>query len=178
MIKLLTSATLAASIAIGTIRAADQESDPMQKGGLEPLEFVKVAGQTDEFERSSGKLAAERAMSNDVKEFGQHMVKDHTQTTQELMQAAKQGGVNPPADPPTLAPDQKKALQMLQDCDKEKFDGMYLSFQAKAHDEALGLMKGYGANGTNEALAKAANQTAPKIQQHLDRIHEIQRGLK
>jgi len=178
MIKLLTSATLAASVAIGTLGAAEQEGDPMQTGSLQPVEFVKVASQTDEFERLSGKLAAERGMSNDVKEFGQHMVKDHTQTTQDLIQAARQGGVNPPADPPALAPDQKKALQMLQDCDKEKFDGMYLSVQAKTHDEALGLMKGYGANGTNDALAKAANQTAPKIQEHLNRIHEIQRGLK
>jgi putative membrane protein len=178
MIKLITSAVVAGVLLATPTKGADKQHDAMHNGVVEPLEFIKVAGKTDEFERETGKLAAQRGASSEVRDFGQQMVKDHTQTTQDLMQAAKEAGLNPPAGPPSLAPDQKKELQMLGDADKAEFDALYLAFQAKAHDAALGLMKGYAANGTNEVLAKAAGKTAPMVKEHLNRIHEIQGGMK
>jgi putative membrane protein len=177
MIRLFTATILAGLLLPVTTKGAGTESEAA-RDGVKPIEFIKVAGQTDEFERESGKLATERASSSDVREFAQQMIKDHTQTTQDLMQAAKEGGLNPPAKPPGLAPDQKKALQMLTDSEKSEFDALYLSFQAKAHSGALGLMKGYSTNGTNQALVKAAEKTAPMIQDHLDQIHKIQRSMK
>jgi putative membrane protein len=176
MIKLLVSAILA-GLLVTTTKAADTEEQATH-AALQPSEFVKLAAQSDEFERVTGKLAAERAANEDVRAFGQQMSKDHSQSTEDLMQAVKEAGVHAPSTPPALAPDQKKVVAMLNDAEKSEFDALYLTFQAKAHTAALGMMKGYAEKGTNEVLAKAAGKTAPMIQTHLDRIHEIQRSMK
>jgi putative membrane protein len=44
-----------------------------------------------------GRMASERASSDEVKQFGQHMVDDHTKSNQELMQLASTKGITMPA---------------------------------------------------------------------------------
>jgi len=49
-------------------------------------EFVNKATISDIFEVQSGKLAADKAKNEDVKDFGEQMVEDHSATTDELME--------------------------------------------------------------------------------------------
>jgi putative membrane protein len=49
-------------------------------------EFMRMAAMSDRFEIESSRLAQERAQNAQVKQFAEHMVRDHTRTTQELQQ--------------------------------------------------------------------------------------------
>ncbi len=47
-------------------------------------EFVQKAAMSDMYEVEAGKIAGQRGESDAVKQFGQHMVEAHSQTTEEL----------------------------------------------------------------------------------------------
>jgi len=58
--------------------------------------FVKNAAEGGRAEIELGKLAAERASSSDVKQFGQRMVDDHTKANDQLKQVASEESITLP----------------------------------------------------------------------------------
>src|SRR5213082_3489499 len=69
----------------GQLSAADQN-------------FVKKAAEDGLAEVELGKLATEKASSDEVKKFGQRMVDDHSKANDQLKQLASKLGVNLPSD--------------------------------------------------------------------------------
>jgi putative membrane protein len=47
-------------------------------------EFIRMASMSDRFELASSRLAEQRSTNARLKEFAQHMIRDHEKTTQEL----------------------------------------------------------------------------------------------
>ena len=77
-----------------------QNSQMQQQGGnvMQDKDFVHSALQGGMAEVQLGQLAAEKGSSDDVKQFGQHMVADHTRLGEEMKQVAQQLGVQDPKD--------------------------------------------------------------------------------
>src|SRR4051794_2643240 len=104
MLKLLISAcaylliaAAALFVASPSVALADDEAKggDMSKGDLK---FITEAASGGMMEVKAGQLAADKAMSPDVKAFGQKMVEDHGKANDELMAFAKGKGVTMPAD--------------------------------------------------------------------------------
>jgi putative membrane protein len=135
-------------------------------------EYMKMAGQSDQFEIQSGKLASTKAQSSDVKAFGAQMVTDHTKSTQMVMAAAKKSG-KPASPPPPLKPDQQAMLSQLQGQTGAAFDKTYVSQQLNAHQEALDLQSSYAAAGDDPNLKAAAGQIVPVVQMHMGMLQKM-----
>jgi len=69
----------------------------MGKMSAADKKFVRDAAQGGMAEVELGKLATEKASSDDVKKFGQRMVDDHSKANEELKQVANSEGVQLPA---------------------------------------------------------------------------------
>ena len=139
-------------------------------------DFLKTAAASDEFEGRSGRLAAERAASPQIKAFGEQMVAAHTQTTRDLGEAARAAGQRAPA--PDLDPGQEKMLAMLGTVQGPDFDKLYLQQQHETHKDALGLMQTYAQVGREPPLRAAAAKTAPMVAQHLAIIAAMQVAMR
>jgi putative membrane protein len=139
------------------------------------MDFVRMAAQTDEYERQAGQLAVSRATNAEVRDFGKMMVSDHTATSADLIKAAQEAGLKPPPPPP-LHPDQQKMIAALQS--GAKFDATYIDQQVQAHREALALMQVYASNGADAPLRAAAAKTAPIVQHHLMMAEQIKGRLR
>ncbi|WP_374471845.1 DUF4142 domain-containing protein [Phenylobacterium sp.] len=137
--------------------------------------FVTEAARSDMYEIQSSQLALTKASSQAVKDFAQQMVRDHTNSTQMVMDAARSGGMTPPPPPPL---DARRAgmLDQLRSASGADFDRMYLRQQLMAHQEALALHSGYAQNGDNASLRAAAGKIAPIVQQHLTHVQQMQPG--
>jgi putative membrane protein len=146
-----------------------------QTPALPTHEFVKVAAQTDEFERREGHLAATQGGSPRVRDFGQMMVTDHTKTTEALKAALKKAGMPVPPLPP-LSHEQTQNVAKLHGLHGADFDKAYIAEQVSVHEKALGVMQGYSAGGENAVLRKAAADTVPVVQHHLEMARQIQGG--
>src|SRR5690349_12135855 len=66
-------------------------------------DFIKSVAESSATEVQLGKLAEDKASSDSVKELGKRMVEAHTQTGQQLKQAADALKIQLPAEPPRKA---------------------------------------------------------------------------
>jgi putative membrane protein len=139
-------------------------------------DFITAAAQTDAFERREGHLADMRADDSQVRDFGQTMVADHTHTTEALMAALRRAGLSVPPGPPISA-DQQADIATLQSLHGRAFDRAYVDQQIRAHETALGVMQAYAAGGDNPVLRKAAAETVPIIQHHLEMARSLSGAL-
>jgi len=135
--------------------------------------FVKAAGASDLFEIRSAKLALQKTKDNDIRDFANMMVTDHTKTTEAVKAAAKKAGLTPA--PPELTAEQQSMLDQLQPLSGDDFDKAYLAQQMPAHQQALTMIQNYAQNGDTPALVDAAKTAVPIVQKHIDHLQELQK---
>ena len=95
-------------------------------------EFINKAAEGGLAEVTLGQLAASKATSNDVKDFGNRMVNDHGKAGDELKALASQKGLTLPGTP---SADEQKAQKDLSSKSGAAFDKAYMSNMVKDHEK-------------------------------------------
>ncbi|HSD93296.1 MAG TPA: DUF4142 domain-containing protein [Methyloceanibacter sp.] len=138
--------------------------------------FVNTVAISDMFEIESGKLADQKAQNDDVKSFGEQMVEDHTETSDELKELIEDQNIK--VELPTKLDDEHQAkLDKLQGLSGAQFDKRYMKTQVNAHQKAVALFEKYAASGENEDLKEWAEDTLPTLKEHLEEAKEINQEL-
>lgn len=170
---IIAAVALAASSTIGLAQnAASGGSAPAASGRSAPvtdsLQFVQKAASANMFEIESSKLALQKAKDQDVKDFAQKMIDDHTRAGQALQAAAGKKGI---AVPKQMAVAEQHRLDQLKSADD--FQTLYIKDQLEGHDQTVSLFKSYLANGPDGPLRSFDRETLPRLEQHLKMIHKI-----
>jgi putative membrane protein len=142
-------------------------------------EFARMAAMSDMYELESSRLAAQRSQNTQVKEFAQHMMRDHQKTTTELQQMIRQASAAPLSGmqmPQSLDQRHQAMVQQLQGAQGAQFDRLYIQQQVQAHQMAVDMFRNYSQSGDNAALKQWASQTLPSLQQHLQQAQQLQRS--
>ena len=117
----------------------------------------------------SGKIAAEKAVSPEVKAFANRMVADHSKAEQQLLQLAKQKGYQiPPEATETPVPE-----PMLEQATGKEFDKMYVHMMVPGHRNTVYMFETYAIGGKDLDVKAFAQQTLPTLKQHLAMITAI-----
>jgi putative membrane protein len=136
--------------------------------------FIMKAAQGGLTEIDAGKLAQEKGSSQDVKDFGAMMVKDHTANNDDLTALAKTKGVDAPTK---LDSDHQKMVDNLSSKSGAAFDKAYIGAMVKGHTKMLALMT--SEESSSDADLKAfATKTSDAVQMHLTKAKDIQSSLK
>jgi putative membrane protein len=170
-----TSAPSSSDRAATTTRTGASATAGAMKTSAE--DYVKQAAMTDMLEVQAGKLAAEKSKNAEVKKFADHMVKDHTETTDKLKKTLSEDNNSALTPPSDLDATHKQMLTELQNAPAVTFDKTYMDMQVKGHRQALELHQGYAANGEDAKLKTFASQVVPKIQEHLTMAERIDQSL-
>ena len=135
-------------------------------------EFVTMAASSDMFEIQSSTSALEKAESAEVKEFAQMMIADHGKSSEELLAAVQESGldITPPG---AMAEKHKEPFDAMNAANIPDFDTAYIDAQVDAHEEAVALMQSYAEGGDNEALKAHAQKTLPVVQMHLEHVQKL-----
>lgn len=136
--------------------------------------FVEKAAQSNIAEAQLGKLAAEKAQSDQVKRFAQRMVDDHTKANTQLVEAT-QGKFTLPKDVATEHGDKMRKMQGMQG---EDFDRAYMREMLTEHRNDVKMFQDYARNGDDQALKTFAQNTLPVLQEHLKMAQDITGGEK
>ena len=164
--SLLGAAFLAVGVFIGvpqanaaTVSASDQE-------------FMMAAAQGGMLEVKLGDLAAQKGTRDDVKNFGQKMVTDHTQINNDMKALAGQKGVGLPdgLDAKHQAMYDKLAALSGPDFDKE-----YIASMIKAHKKDLKSFKKESADTQDADIKSALDKAIPVVEMHLNMIEGIKK---
>jgi putative membrane protein len=134
--------------------------------------YLREAGRSDLYEIQAGHLAASRAHSQQVKDFANRMIHDHTESTDKLLTAAQAAGT-PAAKPTSLDPRRESMMAQLRSAPSPDFDRIYLHQQLMAHDEALHLHQNYEKNGQTPTLRPVAGQISQVVQQHITMLGQL-----
>ena len=122
------------------------------------------------YEIKAGEIAEKKAKDPAVKAFAKMMVADHTAMSKEADPAIKASGKPVPTE---LDERRKGLIDNLNAASPADFDGVYLSQQEAAHDEALTLLKGYAEGGDDAGLKTVATGAIPKVQAHLEKVKAL-----
>lgn len=152
----------AVALCAGTLASAQQVTDAKT--------FAAAAASSNMFEIASSEIALQKATSDDVKQFAQHMIDDHTAAGVKMNAAAQKDGIAPPDA--MLEKDQAQ-LQKLQSAAPDAFQAEYVAAQATAHDQAVALFKTFSESGQESALRAFAAETLPTLQEHQAEVHKL-----
>ena len=145
-------------------------------GGASPSDmmFVKKALQGSMAEVQVAQLALQKTSNDQVKQFAQHMVTDHTKLLNDMKPVAQQIGVTVPN-----GPDKKQKMMMarLQAMSGAEFDKAYVQAMVKDHKEDDADFKMEISNGQSQAVKDAASKGDPVIESHLQMIQGIAKGM-
>ena len=132
--------------------------------------FVESALKGGNAEVKLGQLAAEKGSSEDVKQFGQKMVDDHTKMSEQMKQIAQQEGMKVPEGIPA----KDKALESkLNSLSGDAFDRAYISAMVKDHKKDLSEFKQEADSGNDTSIKDAASHGAQVISEHLQLAEQI-----
>lgn len=133
--------------------------------------FVSKAMEGGMAEVELGKLAADKSQSQDVKQFAQKMVNDHSQMGDKWFKpVAQQLGVSEPKGP---SKKDKKLIEKLQGLSGQQFDTEYIQAMVKDHKEDLKEFQNESQAAQDPNVKQIAEQGSKVISQHLQIIEQI-----
>ena len=157
---------IAGAIAAALIGAAFAPSAVAQEAGSrQSRDFVAAAAESDAFEMAEAESALALSKDPQVLAFARMMIRDHSQTSQALRNAATSAGLAPP--PMGVGAGLSPFLAALQSERGAAFDRAYWRQQALAHRAALVTQQNYAATGDVPALRRTATAAIPIIESHL-----------
>ena len=155
----LARAIVTLGVAVGGARAAGPSSLTMGQD-----KFLKKAAEHGMAEVELGNLAREKAMRDEVKQFAERMVADHTKANAEVQALAASNGVKLPTQPDR---DHRKDLEKLRGLSGPDFDREYMKHMLKDHkDDVEDFRKQADSKKPNDVNRFAA-KTLPVLEEHL-----------
>lgn len=155
--------------------SGDMHAGHSMAGMSADMKFAMMAAMGGMEEVEMGKLAAEKGASDEVRQFGQRMVDDHTKANQELMQIVSSKGMTPPA---ALDAKHQADMQKMSALSGEAFDKAYVKMMVKDHKKDVGEFQKESTRGADPELKAFATSTLPTLQEHLQMIQRIDAKMK
>ncbi|MDQ1472886.1 MAG: putative rane protein [Bryobacterales bacterium] len=126
--------------------------------------FAQNAAAGSAAEIEMGHLAADKAVNDKVKQFGQRMVTDHTKASDELKALASKKGM---ALSDTPKPKDKAMIQKMSKMSGAAFDKAYMQDMVKDHQKDVAEFQKEANSGSDPDLKAWAGTTLPILQEHL-----------
>jgi putative membrane protein len=161
-------------------RSANRNSDNTSAAGQQ-AGMAKMASQDHDFlmdaamgglmEVELGRIAAQKGMSESVKQFGQRMVDDHSKANTELMTLASSKGMTLPT---ALDEKHQKEVTKLSAMSGAEFDRAYAKMMLSDHNKDVKEFEKQSTKGADADLKAFASKTLPTLQEHLQMAKNLE----
>jgi putative membrane protein len=145
------------------------------KVSAEDKHFMKEAMEGDMAEIKLAQLAQQKASSDQVKQFAQRMIDDHTKLDAQMKPMAQQFGVEAPTD---LSAKHKAVETKLQGLSGAQFDQEYMKAMVSDHREDDQAFQREQTQAKDTELKNAVSQAEPIIAEHLRMAQDAEKSLK
>jgi putative membrane protein len=129
--------------------------------------FILAAAQGGMTEVKLGELASAKGMRDDVKEFGQMMVKDHKAINDDLKALAVQKGMTLPD---SLDAKHQAMVDKMTALTGSEFDDAYIKGMIKAHTKDAKVFKAESAATQDEDIKSFLDKSIPVVEAHLQHV--------
>jgi putative membrane protein len=177
--KILSSLVVLGLLAAGAAVSQEREGRQGARGSTDAAGdpdkyFAHCASIMNLAEISAGRLAEQRSQNEDVKKFGQRMVKDHTQANAELSKLASKMGLRVPTQA-----DEGHAMMVLHlsKLNAEDFDAEYATCMVAEHAKAVAVFEAKAKSAKDPELKAWAEKTLGHLKHHLEAAKELQQKV-
>jgi putative membrane protein len=137
--------------------------------------FVEKAAQGGVAEVEMGKLAAQKAQSAEVKQFGERMVKDHSAANDKLMKLASDKGV---AASNEMDASTKREYDKLSKLSGAQFDQEYMKSMVSDHEKDVKEFQSEAKSAKDPDVKSFAENTLPTLEEHLKMAKSAEASVK
>lgn len=137
--------------------------------------FMKKAADGGMTEVELGKLAADKGGSQEVKDFGEMMVKDHTKIGDNLKEVASKLDVTLPEK---VGEKHQAKIDKLAKMSGAAFDKVYVNEMVMAHEKDIAAFEKAGKDAKNEDLKKFIDDSVPTMKEHLEMVKKFSQAKK
>lgn len=172
----LTTLALAAGMTMSSAQATSRNSAQM---ALDDPTIVAIFDAANTADIETGTLAAERAVSKEVRDFGSMLARDHKQVRQLGRDLAKKLGVTPtPPKDDQGAKDHAAAMTRLRGLKGAEFDRAFLQHEAAFHQAVIDAVTTTLLPAIQNAELKAlVKQVAPAFQAHMIAAQNLEKKI-
>src|ERR1051326_4186853 len=178
--RYLAVGSMALLLAAGPFALAQDKDKSSGGGKITDPQIVGVVTAADQIDIDAAKLALKKTKNDQVKQFAQQMIDDHTKLQNSVNDLGKKLNVKPaPSDTSkslkTAAAAETKKLQGL---NGKAFDTEYINHEVAYHQQVLDAAGNVLIpNAQNADLKSALQGAAPLLQGHLDHAKQLQSSL-
>ncbi len=122
-----------------------------------------------------GGLAGEKAVSEQVRKFGERMISDHHDANEELMRLVTAKGIDLPA---VLDKNDEKAIDDLADLSGAEFDRAYMKRVVSDHRSDVSKFQKEAQAGEDPDIRAAAQKILPVLREQLKMAESIQDNIE
>jgi putative membrane protein len=165
----VTAAAVVLAMSAVPVIAAQNPTAPQHKKSTAPKAandnmFVTKAAEGGMAEVEFGKLAVEKASNDQVKQFGQRMVDDHSKANDELKTIAQQKNITLPT---TISAKDKAERDRLAKLSGAAFDHAYMTAMLSDHKKDVSEFRVESTSGKDADIKAFAAKTLPTLEEHL-----------
>jgi putative membrane protein len=160
-IAIAVSVLLGVGLSLGSALATEHDE---AKSEPPTQHFLKEAAQGGMAEVALGKIAVQKAASEEVKQFGQRMVDDHGKANEELQQLAASKGVKLSED---MGAEKEALRERLSKLSGAEFDRAYMEEMVKDHQKDVAEFSQQAKHGEDPEIKNWAANTLPTLEEHL-----------
>jgi putative membrane protein len=157
--------------------SASARADSQGEAKLERSErkFIEETAAHGMAEVELGKLAQQKGSSDQVKQFGERMVKDHTKANDELKQIAAAKGVELPTE---MEREHRREIEKLSKLSGEEFDREYMKAMVDDHEKDVKKFEKMAEDAKDPQVKEFASSTLPVLKQHEQLAETTHAALK
>jgi putative membrane protein len=126
--------------------------------------FLDMAADANMSEAYLGKMAENKASETSVKDFGQKMIRDHTDAYEALTILANKIGATIPKG---IDVRRYRIVEELMHAKSGRFDRSFLREEVQDHEKALVEFRSEANHGQNVDVKAYASKMIPTLEQHL-----------
>ena len=167
---LLLTLGLAALVAAPLQQTFAADAEMSAKATAKEKAFIKKAADGGMTEVELGQLAAEKGGSEEVKDFGSKMVKDHGKMNDDLKDVAGKMSVEVPAK---ISAKHKALIDKMAGMSGAEFDQAYVKEMVKDHEKDIAEFEKAGQEVKNEDLKKFIDSSLETMKGHLEMIKKF-----
>jgi putative membrane protein len=147
------------------------QMDHAAKGAaMTDQQFIDMAAQTDMMEAHLGQMAQVQASRQDVKDYAQMLVTDHTANYQALGPLASKTGLTVPTGLDTA---HNKLIAPFEQLKGAAFDARYIQTMIAGHTGAIGVYTKESSDAQSPDVKAYASDTLPTLTKHLDGAKDL-----
>lgn len=163
------------SISLGPSRAVSRQAKPEAGPKDAPLNdadrsFMAKAAQAGVAEIALGQLALRRGESEEVKQFGQHMVSDYSAADDKLRELAVRKGMLLPVE---MGARHSALMRRWSKLPGAQFDREYIGEQVMDHVQLVSWFESELSQGRSREVKTWAEERLPVLQEHTQAARDV-----